>query len=69
MLAWLKSAPTKYRLFKRMWDVEVCKVSKNNLHENGRYSGGGGVYTFVITMYLNLDKEVDLHLTVIASMM
>ncbi len=60
-----------HRFLERRWDVEVIKVPKKELHENGRYTGDAHICnsfnTFVIIMYLNLDKQSVLHLTVNAS--
>ncbi len=39
------------------WSVEVIKVSKKEL--TSEWEMFGGMYTFVIIMYLNLNKQGD----------
>ncbi len=66
-LARFKLPATMYRLLERRWDVEVIKVSKKEVTRE--LETFGGMYTFVITICLNLDKHGDLHLTVRASIL
>ncbi len=67
VLARLKSPATINMLFERRWDVEGIKVSKKEV--TSAWGIFGGIYTFVIITYLNLDKHGDLYLTVKASML